>query len=285
VDYPGGWTNFTGPFALSKVLVQNVEMDSEPPVSPFLVRYLRRTFSYVQKNPQLGLAAVLFVAGVVALVNQIAALAGALFGAGATLLGTWITALNTRRAAAEERSRQQSDARQYLAPELHRAILRVLHIHDRAIANFICASAEHEIKPNDLKEDFIPSWPVLYPNAPQVHQLSGDEATALIAFYDSLHSLAEFVNGWWEREGQLPVNIFNMILHNADESLKLALPCVEKFELERLYPQRVEALGTISSRIEGSRSTTAKVREGHIRRFEAKRENKAAPATPKRRNL
>lgn len=59
--------------------------------------------------------------------------------------------------------------------------------------------------------------------------------TALIAFYDSLHSLAEFVNGWWEREGQLPVNIFNVILHDADESLKLALVCVEKFELEPLY--------------------------------------------------
>src|SRR5229473_1580551 len=198
--------------------MQNERMDTAPPIFPFRVRYLgklHRTFSYGQKNPQLGLAAVLVCFGLVALATQIPALAGALFGASAALLGAWITEFNNRRAAAEERSRRRSEARQYLAPELHRAILRALYIHERAIPNFICASAENEIKPNDLKEDFIPSWPVLYPSAPQVHELSGDEAMALIAFYDSLHSLAEFVNGWWGREGQLPVNIFNMIMHNA----------------------------------------------------------------------
>ena len=247
------------------------------------IRHLdfRRAISHVQKNPQLGLAAVLFCVGLVALATQVAALAGALFGAGAALLGAWISELNNRRVATEERSRRQSEARQYLAPELHRAILRVLYIHERAIPNLISASAEHEIKPNDLQNDFIPSWPVLYPNAPQVHDLSGDEAVALIAFYDSLHSLAEFVNGWWEREGQLPVNIFNMILHSAGESLTLALVCVEKFRLEQLYPPQLEALGTISSRIERSLSAAAKAREQHIARFDAKAASKASP--PSRR--
>jgi hypothetical protein len=272
-------------FALYKVLVQKKQMNSEPPISRFRVRYLgklRRAFSYVQKNPQLALAAVLVCFGLVALVTQIAALAGALFGASAALLGAWIAEFNNQRAAAEERSRRRSEARQYLAPELHRAILRALYIHERAIPNFICASAENEIKPNDLKEDFIPSWPVLYPNAPQVHELSGDEAMALIAFYDSLHSLAEFVNGWWAREGQLPANIFNMIMHNAGESLKLALVCVEKFELERLYPPRNEAVGTISSRIEQSFSFAAKALEQHIVRFEAKAANRAAPPLQRR---
>jgi hypothetical protein len=261
-------------------------MDTEPPISPFRVRYLgtlRRAFSHVQKNPQLALAAVLVCFGLVALETQIAALAGALFGASAALLGAWITEFNNRRTAAEEKSRRRNEARQYLAPELYRAILRALYIHERAIPNFVCASAENEIKPNDLKEDFIPSWPVLYPNAPQVHELSADEATALIAFYDSLHSLAEFVNGWWAREGQLPVNIFNMIMHNAGESLTLALVCVEKFELERLYPQRNEAVGTISSRIERSLSFAAKAGDQHIARFEAKAATNKAGSPPKRR--
>jgi hypothetical protein len=40
----------------------------------------------------------------------------ALFGAGAALLGAWITELNNRRSATEEKSRRQSEARQYLAP-------------------------------------------------------------------------------------------------------------------------------------------------------------------------
>lgn len=214
------------------------------------------------------------------MVTQISALAGALFGAGAAMLGAWITELNSRRTAMEEKSRRQIEARQYLAPELHRAIVRALYIHERAIPNFGAASTEHAIKPTDLKEDFIPSWPVLYPNAPQVHQLAGDEAVALIAFYDSLHSLAEFVNNWWEREGQLPVNIFNMILHNADDSLRLALVCIDKFSLETLYPPRYAAHGTLTSRIERSLSSAAKARELHIARFEAKAASKAGP--PKR---
>lgn len=161
--------------------------------------------------------------------------------------------------------------------------MRTIYIHDRALANFSWASAEHDIKPNDLKEDFIPSWPVLYPNAPQVHELSGDEAVALIAFYDSLHSLAELVNCWWEREGQLPVNIFNGILHSADESLKLAVSCVEKFELERLYPPRNEDIGTISLQIERALSTTSKFREQHILRFQTKAANKAQKPSPRPR--
>jgi len=33
--------------------------------------------------------------------------------------------------------RRQSEARRYLAPELHRTIERVLYIHGRAIPNFI----------------------------------------------------------------------------------------------------------------------------------------------------
>jgi hypothetical protein len=122
-----------------------------------------------------------------------------------------------------ERLRRQNEARRYLAPELNRTIDRVLYIHGRAVANFVCASAENSIKPNDRKEDFIPHWPVLYPKAPQCTDLEAKDAGALIAFYDSLRSLADFVTDWWEREGQLPVNIFNTILHCADNSLKLAL--------------------------------------------------------------
>jgi hypothetical protein len=265
--------------------MQNDRMDSTSSASGFRARYLgklRRALSYIRKNPQLGLAAVLVCCGLAALAAQIPALAGALFGASAALLGAWITEFNNRRVAAEEKSRRRSDARQYLAPELHRAILRVLYIHGRAIPNFICASTESEIKPNDLKEDFIPSWPVLYPNAPQVHELSGDEAMALIAFYDSLHSLAEFVNGWWGREGQLPANIFNMLMQSAGESLKLALVCVEKFELERLYPSRSEAVGTISLRIERSLSSAAKVLEQHIARSKTKAANTVHPPLRRR---
>jgi hypothetical protein len=177
---------------------------------------------------------------------------------------------------------RQSEARRYLAPELNRTIARVLYIHDRACANFVCASAEHSIKPNDRKEDFIPHWPVLYPNAPQCQDLAADDAASLIAYYDSLHSLADSVNEWWERDGQLPVNIFNVFLHLADKSLELGLICIEKFEVEKLCPLPYEAWGTISSRIERSRASAANARKHHIARFEAK--NKTPPPPMQRPN-
>jgi hypothetical protein len=71
-----------------------------------------------------------------------------------------------------EELRRQSEARRYLSPELVRTIKRLLYIHSRAIPNFVCASAEHDIKPNDRKEDFIPHWPVL-PQCPSVFRPSG----------------------------------------------------------------------------------------------------------------
>jgi hypothetical protein len=244
---------------------------------PFITRYpgFGRTLGYIRKNPHMGLSVVLFCVGTVATVYQIATLAGALFGAGAALLGAWITELNNRRSAAEEKSRRQSEARQYLAPELYRTIERALYIHERAIPNFSSASAENQIKPNDRKDDFIPYWPVLYPTAPQFRDLPGDKAAALITFYDSLHSLAKFVEDWWEREGQLSENIFNAILHNADKSLRFALICIKEFDLEQMYPPQYESSSTISSRIERSLSSAEEARKHHIAR--AKSSNKATP--------
>ena len=89
---------------------------------------------------------------------------------------------NEQRPDIVEKSQQHAATRLYLAPELYRTIERVLYIHSRAIANFISASAEHGIQPNDLKEDFLPHFPVLYPNAPEVRQLPANDAAALSAF-------------------------------------------------------------------------------------------------------
>ena len=256
------------------------------PQQSLIARYpgLGRPLSYIQRNPHLGLSVALFCGGSLATAYKVSTLAGALFGAGAALLGAWINELNSRRVASEEKLRRQSEAQQYLSPELYRTIERALYIHDRAIPNFICASAENDIKPNDLKEDFIPYWPVLYPNAPQFRKLPGDKATALINFYDSLHSLAKFAEEWWQREGQLPVNIFNMILHSADKSLRLALVCIKTFDLDKMYPPPYETWGTITSRIERSLSSAEEARKHHIARFEAKSSNKAVPIPQKPRS-
>ena len=250
---------------------------------------LDRAMRHARGNPHLWLAIALFCIGAIALTFGVSPLAGALFGAGAALLGAWITELNSRRSAAEERLRRQSEPRRYLAFELQRVVDRVLYIHGRAIPNFVAASVEYaetpaagsHRAPGDLKEDFLPYWPVLYPNAPQLHDLPGDDAAALVAFYDSLHFLAAQVNDWWQRDGQLPVNIFNMILHHVDHSLRLSLVCVEKLEWEKLIPPPYESWGTISSRVERSLSSATSAREHHLRRAEAKSGQKTQIQPPR----
>jgi hypothetical protein len=165
---------------------------------------------------------------------------------------------------------RHSEARRFLAPELQRTIDRVLYIHGRAVANFLSHSANTTVKPTDLKQDFIPHWPSLYPNAPQIRDLADEDAAALSAYYDSLHSLNDEVNDWWEREGQSPVNLFNVFLHKASKCLRLALICVEKFNLELLIPPLYESWGTISYRINQALKSEEQVRNAHLARFEAK---------------
>ena len=228
-------------------------------------------FAVVRKNPQMALSALLFMLGVWFLYVNIPTLSGALFGAGASLLGAWVAEMNNRRSFAEDKARHEAEARRYLAPELNRIIERVLYIHSRAIPNFVTASAGNQIKPNDLREDFIPYMPVLYPNVPQFRDLSGDDATSLITFYDSLHALEKFVNECWGREEQLPVNIFNMIMKLATDSLTLASACVERFELEKHFPPQYESWGTLSSRIERSKESATQSLKNHIARFDAKK--------------
>ncbi|MDY7580138.1 hypothetical protein RGU70_17650 [Herbaspirillum sp. RTI4] len=236
----------------------------------FIKMKVTAIFNFVRKNPHMVLAASLFTVGVLSLSTKVTMISGALFGAGASLLGAWVTELNNRRSNAEDKVRREVDARRYLAPELNRTIERVLYIHQRAIPNFAIASAGKETKTNDLQEDFIPYMPVLYPNAPQFRDLPGEDATALITFYDSLHALHKFVSDWWGREGQLPVNIFNMILTLADKSMALAKVCIQRFELEQIYPPQYELWGTLSSRIERSMEGAKQAQDCHIARFETK---------------
>jgi hypothetical protein len=52
------------------------------------------------------------------------------------------------------------------------------HQHELSNAQFRVRFQIGYGKPNDLKEDFIPYMPSLYPGAPQFRDLSGDDATS-----------------------------------------------------------------------------------------------------------
>ena len=161
-----------------------VAMTNPKPWSGGPYRAGKRALEYIKNNPHMGLSVALFGAGAVAMALKMSTLAGALFGAGAALLGAWITELNKRRTDAKDKAQRQGEAQEYVAPELYRTIERVLYINDRATANFICASAENHIKPNDLKDDLLPYWPALYPNAsgPGLAGREGRRAHPLLRF-------------------------------------------------------------------------------------------------------
>lgn len=231
----------------------------------------KRVFGYIKQNPHMAVSVGLFCGGGVALALNIMPLAGALFGAGGALLGAWITELNKRRTDAEDKEKRQADAADALAPEVQRTIERVLYVLDRAAVNFGCESSINGVQTNDLQIDFRPYLPTLYPSAPQMRDLPGEKAIALIRYYDSLNEISKHVEDWWEREGQLAVNIFNGILHAAEKSLRLGLVCIREFDLEERFPPQFAAWGTLTSRIERSLANAAQTRQHHLDRAEAQR--------------
>lgn len=229
--------------------------------------------SFVLKNPQLFLSLILFSIGTFLLNTKVSTIAGALFGAGASLLGAWVTDLNSKHAKKEDSERKEIEAKNYLTPELNRIIERVLFIHSRAIPNFSAASIGYYqpsknkyIKPNDLQQDFLPYLPVLYPNVEQFKFLKGEDAVALVIFYDSLHQLEHSVKDWWEREGQIPLNLFLNFMICADKSLEFAEVCIERFDMDKRFPPQYSSWGSLSSRIRISRENSAQALAAHMKR-------------------
>lgn len=231
----------------------------------------KRALGFGKENPHLAVSVGLFSCGGVALALGITPLAGSLFGAGGALLGAWITELNKRRTDAQDKAKRQAEAVEALSPELLRTIERVQYIVDRASVNFGCEASINGVDTKDRQIDFRPYRPTLYPNAPQVRELPANKAIALIQFYDSLNEIEEQVDDWWEREGQQAVNIFNMILHAGEKSLRLGLVCIQEFDIEARFPPRYESWGTLTSRIERSLKSAAQTRQNHIDKAEARR--------------
>lgn len=209
---------------------------------------MRSVVTFFRTYPHFGPALLLFALGGAFLTTtRFVVVSGALFGAGASLLGAWISDFNSQKKEQASKSQREKDAVKFLAPELVRTIMRLLALQERAIINYsanVNASwGRHEFKLplttglhkpvalGDQKEDFLPYLPILYPNASQFKEINGNKAVKLVVYYDSLFDLELFVKDWWQREGQLPSNIFNQISHKAEKSLSLALECLEEFEI------------------------------------------------------
>ncbi|MCC3704342.1 hypothetical protein LLR08_17405 [Rouxiella badensis] len=238
---------------------------------------LKQPFSFFFKNTQLALSITLFITGSFLLHTRVSTIAGALFGAGASFLGAWVTELNLKRSKKEEFERNEVEAKNFLTPELNRIIERVLYIHSRSIPNFSAASVEYfksplpyPTKPNDLQQDFLPYLPVLYPNSEKFKYLKGEDAVAMVVFYDSLYKLEHSVRDWWAREGQLPLNLFLSFMNDVEKSLELAELCIERFDMDNRFPPKYSSWGSLSSRISNSRKNAALTLEAHMRRANSK---------------
>jgi len=79
------------------------------------------------------------------------------------------------------------------------------------------------------------------------------------------------VRDWWEREGQLSANIFNMILHKSENSLMLSIGCIDSFELEVKFPSKNVAEKNLSEKIQNSVNSAKSTREYLSAEFEAAR--------------
>ncbi|MFJ5468386.1 hypothetical protein [Pectobacterium carotovorum] len=218
---------------------------------------LKTVYRTILSQPHLVISVLLFTSGAAVAFTSLPTLAGALIGGGASLLGAWISDLNSKRQQTEKRKTQEADAINYARPELYRTIEKLLHIHSRALANYnVWFYVEVEkrtgllTETGDTQVDFIPFLPVLYPNFENLKHLPSAELFTLIRFYDSLYELKESTANNWEREGQPKTNIYNGILQNAHRSLNFSLECLEIFELDKYIPPRYSGWKPLRARIE-----------------------------------
>lgn len=218
---------------------------------------LKTAYHTTLSQPHLLLSVLLFISGAAVAFTSLPTLAGALIGGGASLLGAWISDLNSKRQQTEKRKTQETDAINYARPELYRTIEKLLHVHSRALVNYniwfyveVDKRTDLITETGDTQVDFIPFLPVLYPNFENLKHLPSAEFFSLIRFYDSLYELKESTSNYWEREGQLKTNIYNGILQNAHRSLIFSLECLDIFELDESIPPRYSGWKPLRARIE-----------------------------------
>ncbi|MFX1716740.1 hypothetical protein [Paraburkholderia sp. A1RO-5L] len=232
--------------------------------------------SLFRGKPNLAMAAITATVGCFAILyhfptkESAASLGGALFGAASLFTGAWVA--ETTRGASEkaEAARRMEAARIYFTPELARVAAQHVHILDRLGANFISTSMNYK-PPGDPLTTFRPRKPLLYPLAPQFRDLSEADATLLVEFYDASLGIAEIVNSWIEGKTVIDFNAYNVLLQEAQNSLKLAKAAVASFCPDRQYSAIMPASGTLADRIQKAIAQADVAMQGHADRAEAAR--------------
>lgn len=100
---------------------------------------LQEVWEYLRRNPHLAISGALFLGGILALVCGLPAITGALFAAGATMLGGWVTLINGQRSSAIEKEGPRSQ-RQALSDTRTEAPDRPAAVHPSAYARQLFVS-------------------------------------------------------------------------------------------------------------------------------------------------
>jgi hypothetical protein len=160
-------------------------------------------------------------------------------------------------------------ARKLFAPELARILVQQIHIFDRTIANFICASAGHP-QPTDHWTTFKPWKPSLYPGTAEFRDIASEDATLLVEFYDSLNEIDDLIKGWRESETVWDVNVWNYLMQKAQHSVSVGILAADRFCPSRQYNSTMPAAGNLAERATISTTTMRSALAAHIDRFNAR---------------
>lgn len=153
----------------------------------------------------------------------------------------------------------------FFAPELARIFRRQIAVLDRVTANFICASTKQPL-PGDSWASLKPSRPVLFPDAPQLCELPGADATLLVAFYDSLYGIAETLDSYIAQWPTTDVNAWNGLMHQVRNSLSLGEKAIEVFSVDKPFNDASPASGTMLNQYQRAMSGADKAFEAHLSR-------------------
>lgn len=231
-----------------------------------------RIVTCFNKHPNLSLTVIVFACGFLAILTHFpttegsATLAGALFGAGAALIGAWVAERSRATAEKIAEERRLEAARIYFAPELARIIAQQIHVLGRLVPNFTMASVGKPMPQVETWESFRPARPVLYPAAVQFRDLSEADATSLINFYDSVHGIAEMIDSWVEIKTPQDVNSWNVLMQTVQNSLNIGKIAVQRFCPEGQLSPIAPASGTLIQGIVRADSMVQMALTAHLSR-------------------
>lgn len=157
-------------------------------------------------------------------------------------------------------------AREYFTPEFARIAARQVHVLDRAIANFVTASAGRHPMLGDTWDSLRPSQPLLFPNAPEFRDLPPPDATPLIEFYDALRGIADMLEGWIAQRVPGDVNAWNVLMQKVQLNLRLAVRAAARFCPDRQYDPTMPAGGTLIDRAQRSIANADRSLRAHLAR-------------------